>query len=137
MHASHAPSATVGAAVGTGAVYPCPKPEQLPCSLESKHRSLLGDCPQHGLPAKKCNEMCGVKTRLRYESHATQEVNTPHPSNQTPEACSSKCWETGRNRTREEELTGPILDVDDKVFVYALVWFMYLASVGVRASVSC
>ena len=44
-------------------------------------------------------------------------------------------WEESVEEKRA--LTGPILDVDDKVFVYALVWFMYLASVGVRASVSC
>ena len=51
-------------------------------------------------------EMFGVFTRHRYEFHASREVNTPHSSNQTPEAGSSKYWKSGRNRTREEGVDG-------------------------------
>ena len=42
-----------------------------------------------------------------------REVNTPHSSTQRPEASSSKYWEPGRNRTREEDLTGHAEGVEE------------------------
>ena len=51
--------------------------------------------------------MRSVKHEFGLDFHARREVNTPHPSNQTPEAGSSEYWEIGGNRRRREGLDGP------------------------------
>ena len=47
----------------------------------------------------KMERECAVLNADSVAFHAPREVDTPHPSTQTPAASSSKYWETGRNRT--------------------------------------